>query len=143
MSLNRELVIRKLALIASDMQAIARLIAGGKAAYLADPVAQAASERHIQRAIGRMIDVNYHLVTAVGRRPPTDYHASFVALGELGVVDPAFADRIARAAGLRNRLAHDYDDIDPARVFEALAAALDDVPRFVAAVTAHLERDRF
>ncbi|MGI8672856.1 MAG: DUF86 domain-containing protein [Luteitalea sp.] len=39
-------------------------------------------------------------------------HASFVRLAELGIVDPAFAKRIARSAGLRNRLVHDYEGID-------------------------------
>ena len=44
------------------------------------------------------------------------------------------------AAGLRNRLVHDYDDLDPHRVFDALQAAVVDVPRYVAAVQAHLAR---
>ena len=70
--------------------------------------------------------------------PPKDYHASFVTLGDIGVVDRDFAARIARAAGLRNRLVHDYDDLDPHRVFDALRAAVVDVPRYVAAVNAHL-----
>jgi uncharacterized protein YutE (UPF0331/DUF86 family) len=122
------------------MQAIGELVASGRDAYLADLVARAASERQVQRAIGRMIDVNYHLVTAAGRIPPKDYHASFVALGDLGIVDRAFAERIAGAAGLGNRLVHDDDDVDPHRVFDALAAAIVDVPRYVAAVTAYLAR---
>ena len=42
-------------------------------------------------------------------------HASFTRLAELGVLDAEFARRIARAAGLRNRLVHEYEDIDPRR----------------------------
>ena len=33
--------------------------------------------------IGRMIDVNYHLITESGQPPPPDCHASFLKLGEL------------------------------------------------------------
>lgn len=140
MTVDLQLVTRKLALIASDMSSIERLLARGLEVYLDDRVTQAAVERHIQRVIGRMIDVNYHLVTAAGEMPPKDYHASFVALGDIGVIERDFAVRIAGAAGLRNRLVHDYGDLDPHRVFDALQAAVVDVPRYVAAVNAHLAR---
>ena len=46
--------------------------------------------------------------------------------------------RVARAAGLRNRLVHDYDDLDQRLLFAALEEALDDVPAYVAAVRAAL-----
>lgn len=81
-----------------------------------------------------------HLVTRKLACRPKDYHPSFVTLGDVAVVDRDFAARIARAAGLRNRLVHDYDDLDQHRVFDALQAAAVDVPRYVAAVHAHLAR---
>jgi len=85
-----------------------------------------------------MIDVNYHLITAAGYAPSSDYFASFVRLGELGVIDAAFARGVARAAGLRNRLVHEYEDIDPVRVFSALGEAMRDIPTDVEAVHRHL-----
>ena len=142
MTADQHLVTRKLALIAADMTSVEQLLDRGREACLSDRVAQAAAERHIQRVIGRMIDVNYHLVTAAGHMPPKDYHASFVTLGDIGVVDRDFAARIVRAAGLRNRLVHDYDDLDPALVFEALEAALLDIPRYLAAVNDHAKAMR-
>jgi uncharacterized protein YutE (UPF0331/DUF86 family) len=48
-------------------------------------------------------------------------------------------ERIARAAGLRNRLVHDYDDLDPRRVFEALRDALHDIPTYLAAVNDYVK----
>ena len=59
----------------------------------------------------------------------------------MGVLDREFASRIARRAGLRNRIVHDYDDLDPAKAFDALKAAFDDVPEYLAQVNAFaLER---
>lgn len=58
------------------------------------------------------------------------------------MVDAGFARRLARATGLRNRLVHDYDDLDPARVFEALQAALTDIPQYVARVREYVDRQR-
>ena len=105
-----------------------------------DRIDQAVAERHLERMIGRMIDVNYHLLTESAQAPPSDHYASFVQLVGLGVLDPPFAQRIEASAGLRNRIVHEYDEIDHRRVFEALTAALIDIPRYVSSVEAHLER---
>lgn len=88
-----------------------------------------------------MIDVNYHLLTESGAPPPSDYHASFLDLGRLGVVDHEFAGRIASCAGLRNRLVHLYDAIDPEKVHGALGTALRDVPMWRRAVRDYLDRE--
>ena len=61
-------------------------------------------------------------------------------LAELKILGFDFAARIARSAGLRNRLVHEYDEIDPRKVFEALGAALDDVPAYLDKVNAFLDR---
>jgi hypothetical protein len=51
-----------------------------------------------------------------------------------------FARRIATSAGLRNRIVHDYDTIDPAKVYDALQGALADVREHLGAVRAWIER---
>jgi uncharacterized protein YutE (UPF0331/DUF86 family) len=38
---------------------------------------------------------------------------------------------MADSAGLRNRLAHEYDEIDPKKVFEAIDSCLRDVPKYL------------
>ena len=134
MTINHELVTRKLLLVISDLEPLGAIAAQGRSACSASEVNQAVVERRLQRAIGRMIDINYHLLTASGHAPPADYHASFVALADMGLLDREFVARVARAAGLGNRFVHDYDDLDPALVFEALEAALLDIPRYLAAV---------
>jgi len=59
------------------------------------------------------------------RRPGTAVQFGSSALK---ILDPEFARRIARGAGLRNRLVHEYNEIDPRKVFESLEAALADIP---------------
>ena len=108
MTIDRELVTRKLLLITQDLDAVAPFATKPLTAFLDNRFDQAVVERMLERMIGRMIDINYHLITEGGQPPPSDYHASFLKLGELGIVDPEFARRIARCAGLRNRLVHEY-----------------------------------
>ena len=101
--------------------------------YLANPLDELVAERLLERVIGRMIDINYHLITESGHAPPADYYASFTQLNMLGVYDAEFGRRIAASTGLRNRIVHEYDALDPRRVYEALATAIGrrDLPRAV------------
>jgi uncharacterized protein YutE (UPF0331/DUF86 family) len=43
-------------------------------------------------------------------------------------------------AGLRNRIAHEYDEIDPARVHASLETALLDLPEWMRCVLDFVER---
>lgn len=143
MSVDAELVMRKLGLIGGDLDQLRSIHARGLDSYLSSRMEQAVVERLLERIVTRMIDVNYHVITAAGQPPPSDYHASFQQLSGLGLLEAGFAARIARSAGLRNRLVHDYDDIDQRLLFAALQDALDDVPAYAAAVHAWVERTKY
>ena len=140
MTVDRELVTRKLLLITRDLEVIAPFATKPVETFLESRVDQAVVERLLERMIGRMIDLNYHLITEGGQPPPPDYHASFLKLPELGIVEPEFARRIARCAGLRNRLVHEYEEIDPRKVFESLQAARDDIVAYARSVETYLDR---
>jgi uncharacterized protein YutE (UPF0331/DUF86 family) len=135
-----DLVTRKLVLIAEDLPAAEELARQPLGEYLASPVSEVLAERYLERMIGRMIDVNYHLVTELGGAPPRDYFQSFVVLGSLGVLEPEFARRIAACAGLRNRLVHEYDELDAGKVHRALQAAVSDLPVYLDGVRRFLDR---
>ena len=87
-----------------------------------------------------MIDINFHLITECGHAPPKDYHESFVRLGTLGVMTADLAKETAIAAGLRNRIVHEYDDIDPERVYEALSVAVRRIPVYLDHIQRFIEK---
>jgi len=132
--IDRELVTRKIVLISGDIEELRKLDSAGLEAYLADPYKEILAERFLERMISRMIDVNYHVITGSGNPPPRDYYDSFTELGKMGILEPKFASGIARAAGLRNRIVHEYDEIEPDKVFEAIRSALADLPVYLQAV---------
>jgi uncharacterized protein YutE (UPF0331/DUF86 family) len=138
--IDRELVTRKMLLITRDLTALQPIAAKDLEAYLASEFDEILVERYLERAIGRMIDVNYHLITETAHPPPADYHESFAQLGRLGVLDHDFARRLAAYAGLRNRIVHEYDELDPRRVHEALQAVMRDFPAYLRRVDEYLTR---
>ena len=140
MTVDVELVTRKLVLIAGDLDGLGSIAVKPRAAFLASTFEQAVAERLLERIIGRMIDINYHLITETGLPPPPDYYTSFLLLAKLGVVDEVFARRLAPSAGLRNRLVHAYEEIDPVKVFDALEPARSDAVAYLQGVEAYLRR---
>jgi uncharacterized protein YutE (UPF0331/DUF86 family) len=70
MTIDPELVTRKLLLMASDLDALRAFSEQGLESYLVSRINQAVVERCLERIIGRMIDVNYHLLTTAGQPPP-------------------------------------------------------------------------
>jgi len=134
MAIDSELVRRKAALILEDLSRLRPLVGKDLDTYLASPTDALAVERLLER----MVDVNYHLRVESGHAPPRDYHDSFVQLSELGVLTHDRAVGLSRAAGLRNRLAHEYDTVDPAIVHAAARTALVDVPEYLRAVETFL-----
>ena len=138
--IDRLLITRKMSLILDDLTAMTQLSQLSREQYLKDSINEALAERYLERAIGRMIDVNFHLVTESGHAPPKDYHESFVLLGTLGVMTADLAKEMAMAAGLRNRIVHEYDDIDPERVYEALPLAVRRIPVYLDHIQRFIER---
>jgi uncharacterized protein YutE (UPF0331/DUF86 family) len=130
MPIDAELVRRKAALILDDLRRLKPFADHGRDAYLANGAIQLATERRLER----MIDINFHLCVELLGVAPRDYHESFLKLAELRVITTDQSKKHARAAGLRNRLAHDYDGLDPSRVHEAAGHALTGVPEFLRSI---------
>jgi uncharacterized protein YutE (UPF0331/DUF86 family) len=132
------LVRRKLATMMETLTALEPLSHLSLAEYRARLYERKAAERLLQETIEAAVDVNAHLVAELGRAVPDDYYSGFLRLGELGVLPTALAQDLAPAAGLRNRLVHEYDAIDDGRVLEAIGRALDLFPRYIRAIETHL-----
>lgn len=139
--IDRSLITRKMSLILEDVAEITRLSQLSREQYLKDLINETLAERYLERTIGRMIDINFHLITESGHTPPKDYHESFVLLGTLGVMTVDLAKEMAMAAGLRNRIVHEYDDIDPERVHEALPIAVRQIPVYLDHIRRFVEKE--
>ncbi len=133
--IDKTLIMRKINLISEDFEAIKSLAKLSYQDYRKSPANEVLAERYLERMIGRMIDINYHLITETGQPPPADYFQSFLRLSKIGVYPMDFAQKIAPCAGLRNRIVHEYDEIDSRKIYEGLKAAVKDIPRFLKYVT--------
>lgn len=135
---DASLVRRKLAAITRNLEDLAAIVGLTLAAYRGDRFRQKGTERLLQETVEAAVDVNLHLLRALGVPTPPDYFDSFVQVGRHGIISQALAERLAPSAGLRNRLVHQYDDIDDGIVLRAVGEARRQFAEYVAAVERHL-----
>jgi len=136
---ERDVVRRKLDRIVKCLQRIHQAQALTLDEYLNDADLQSVMER--QLAIGAAVDLNIHLLSQLGFGTPADSYSSFLELAKhTHVISPELARQLAPGAGLRNRLAHEYADIDHHQVYAGLQQALNLFPQYVEAVEAYLTK---
>ncbi|CAN5836269.1 hypothetical protein BH23GEM3_BH23GEM3_00750 [soil metagenome] len=140
-----EYVKRKLHLIAEDLGRLAHFRDASLEKITGDFVKLAAVERMIERIVMRAIDVNEYLISALATGQEEKiawlmYRETFLRLSALDVYPAEFAERIAKSAGLRDILVHDYNDVDRRIVHGSIRSCLEDYDRYVEAVDAFLER---
>ena len=84
-------------------------------------------------------DIASHVVADEGWRPALTLGEAFHRLHENAVLTAATADAMARAAGLRNVVAHGYARVDIDAVFGAASDGIGDLDAFASEVAAWLK----
>lgn len=102
----------------------------------ADPVLRGAVERYLMLLVDQAVAVNLHLANTLGDGAERDYTASFPAAAAVGAIPAELADELARSAGMRNVLVHEYVRVDLDLVAAAVPTAVDGYRRYVSAVAA-------
>jgi uncharacterized protein YutE (UPF0331/DUF86 family) len=138
--LDAEIINAKLLIILENLKALEPIEGMERDEYLRDIYKRKATERLLQEMIEAAIDINVHMVVGSGHSSPTDYYQSFIQAGELGIISSELAEKLAPAAGLRNRLIHEYDKIDHRIVLEAVGMAGELFPQYVKEVFSALPK---
>lgn len=90
---------------------------------------------HLWQATQIVIDLAVSTCVAQGAGTPQSYADAFRRLQGLGVIEEELADRLVRAAGLSNVVAHAYESLDLSRVHRAATHGPADLRKFIQALT--------
>jgi len=99
-----------------------------------------AIERAFQLAIQNTLDIAAHILAAQGWNDWDEYRELGPKLADHDVITPALGQTLARMAGFRNLLIHEYAIIKGKRMRDYLQHNLDDFDQFAAAIRAYLRR---
>lgn len=87
---------------------------------------------HLWQATQIVIDLAMAACLALKLGTPSSYADAFRRLQNGGAIDAGLADRLVRAAGFRNVIAHAYDTLDMRRVHATAATGPADLRAFLA-----------
>ncbi len=143
--INEEFIKRKISLIQDELVVLKQLADFSLEEIASDSMKQAAMEHILERIVNRAIDVNQHIIKEMATKeisPPKDYMETFLALSVLGVYPEKFAKSIAKSVGTRNKLAHDYDDVDQALIYSSMKDCLNDYRQYGEYILEFLEKNK-
>ena len=131
--IDNEFLKEKVNLIARDLERL-KIFSDFTINQMAqDFMKYAALKNILMEIIGRAIDINEHLISeliAAGADVPKTYRETFVKLAELGVLPDDFAKEIARSAGFRNAIVHEYNNLDKEIVYKTVGDAINQYSRY-------------
>ena len=96
---------------------------------------------HLWQATQIVIDLAVAACAVRQIGTPSGYPDAFRLLQQARLLEPGLADRLVRAAGFRNVVAHAYEKIDMARVYRAAIDGPSDLLAFVGVLERLTVRD--
>jgi len=86
---------------------------------------------HLWQTVQIVIDLAVSTCVRLGLGSPPSYDEAFRKLADARVIESSLAERLTRAAGFRNVVAHAYETLDMNRVFFAATQGPADLRAFL------------
>lgn len=137
---DRELILRKLALLAEYREQLDEFRGTGVAAYKADWKLRRIIDHTLQLMIEVCLDIGQHIIAETGLRTPTSNADIFEVLREGGVLTPRTCLRIKNMAKFRNILVHNYERVSAEIVVGILKKHMGDFRLFERNILKFLDR---
>ena len=133
-ALDREVLAEKVQVVQRHLARVADRLPADPGDFHPVSDASDAVVLHLWQATQIVIDVALAVCVHQNLGTPNGYADAFRRLQAAGVVDAELGDRLARAAGFRNTVAHAYENLDMARVYRAAKEGPRDLVAFLARV---------
>ncbi len=113
-----------------------------KKEFLNSPHLIGSAKYNLIVAIEGAIDICNHLISANKLKAPNDYADSFKILGETGVFEESFVQRLIEMARFRNRLVHIYWNLDDELIYTIICEDLKDIEQFLEIISSLLSKKK-
>lgn len=99
------------------------------------------AERLLQISTESLFDIGAHIIAACRFQRPQAYREIPLILAQEDILPAVFAESIASLGGFRNILVHEYLDVEPRQVYEALQNRLTDFETFARHIVKFVEEE--
>lgn len=90
-----------------------------------------ATERYLYLITQATIDLAEAIISLKNFRRPSSYTEAFYILKEENFISFGLAEKLAKMAGFRNIIAHDYENLDFGIIYDVLKNRLIDIDKFL------------
>lgn len=139
--INKLFIEEKSNLIQRDLSRLKKFSDFTIAEMAKDYIKYGALKNILMEIIGRAIDINEHLIANFGipeMDVPKSYEGTFLAMAELDILPEEFAKKIAKSAGFRNAIVHEYNNLDKGIVYKSVGEAIDQYAKYCEYIVAFL-----
>lgn len=137
--MSREVILRKLDLIIAEIKKLKSISELPLKDYLGDFKNYYTAERILEKIIAAAIDINIHIASSKGEKIPDTYYESFTMMAKLKILPPNFARLIADSARMRNKIAHEYEEIEQDIIYDSLKEAVKEYTEYVSYIKKFLK----
>jgi len=139
MNMNCEIVTTRMTFIIKYLNHLHEFQSISLEDYLNSFNDQLITERLIHLLVEAASDINSYLLVQLYQVTPSAYYDSFIEAGREGIITQELALELAASTGMRNRLVHQYEEIDHRIVFTAIPKSLQQYSLYVQQITAYLD----
>jgi uncharacterized protein YutE (UPF0331/DUF86 family) len=132
--LDRAVLAERAAAVRRHLARVAEKLPPQPEQFVASSDAADAVILHLWQATQIVIDLAVAACVAYRAGTPQNYADAFRRLQAAGILDQPLADRLVRAAGFRNVVAHAYESLDMARVHRAATSGPADLVALIPAL---------
>lgn len=132
--LDRAILAERVMVIERHLARVAARLPETPESFMAATDASDAVVLHLWQATQLTIDLATAACLEWDLGAPASYADAFRRLADHGVLERPLADRLVRAAGFRNVVAHAYDTLDMERVYRAAREGPSDLRALLAAL---------
>jgi uncharacterized protein YutE (UPF0331/DUF86 family) len=136
--MDRQIITKRLNVMIKSLNHLRKFEAISFEEFMNNYESQLVVERLIEILVELASDINAYLLVQLYQIAPDTYADSFVKASQQGIISQDLAKELAKSAGMRNILAHQYVDIDHQIVYGAIVKALKQYTNFIQQINSFL-----
>ncbi|PKN12209.1 MAG: transcriptional regulator [Deltaproteobacteria bacterium HGW-Deltaproteobacteria-4] len=131
---DRRIIIEKADTIEQSLQRVVERRGSNCAVFSADRDLQDSVILHLMQAVQGCIDLAAHVVSDEGLGVASSTRDFFYILSDKKLIEAELSEKMVKAVGFRNLLAHEYAKLDLAQVYAIATEGVRDLEAFLAAM---------
>lgn len=140
-NIDAEMIGRKIARIEAELHLLEKFKKLTFDEIAQNQVTHHTVERIIEIIVGAAIDINQHLIVALGKGElPFDFTKSFLIVSDLGIYPKDFGEQISKSVGLRNILVHEYEELDEKKFYASIKDCYRDYTKYCRYILEYLKK---